>query len=174
MRRIFLVTAGQRPSWLADDERITLVDHRDILPADALPTFNSQAIETSLHRIPGLAEHFVYVNDDVFLGRPTRPELFFSPGGAAAAFVGDASIGLPGSADKPFLHAAANNRALLEGRVRRRDHPGDGALAAPAAGLGAGRDRGALPRRRRPDGPRAVPQRRPTSRCCPTSRSTTA
>ena len=107
------MTAGQRPSWLADDPRITLVDHRDILPADALPTFNSQAIETSLHKIPGLAEHFVYVNDDVFLARPTRPELFFSPGGAAAAFVGDATIGLPGTADKPFLHAAANNRALL-------------------------------------------------------------
>ena len=119
VRRIHLVTAGQRPSWLADTAstnggRITLVDHRDILPADALPTFNSQAIETSLHKIPGLAEHFVYVNDDVFLGRPTRPEQFFSPGGTAAAFVGDASIGLPGAADKPFLHAAANNRSLLE------------------------------------------------------------
>lgn len=114
VRQIFLVTAGQRPSWLGDDPRITVVDHHEILPADALPTFNSQAIETSLHRIPGLAEHFVYVNDDVFLGRPTRPELFFSPGGAAAAFVGDASIGLPGTADKPFLHAAANNRTLLK------------------------------------------------------------
>lgn len=114
VRQIFIVTAGQRPTWLGDDPRITLVDHRDILPADALPTFNSQAIETSLHRIPGLAEHFIYVNDDVFLGRPTRPELFFSPGGAAAAFVGDATIGLPGTADKPFLHAAANNRALLK------------------------------------------------------------
>lgn len=114
VRRIHLVTAGQRPSWLANHPRITLVDHRDILPADALPTFNSQAIETSLHKIPGLAEHFVYLNDDVFLGRPTRPELFFSPGGGAAAFVGDASIGLPGHADKPFLHAAANNRDLLK------------------------------------------------------------
>lgn len=119
VRRIHLVTAGQRPTWLADealidDGRIRLVDHRDILPADALPTFNSQAIETSLHKIPGLAEHFIYLNDDVFLGRPTRPELFFSPGGTVAAFVGDAEIGLPGTADKPFLHAAANNRVLLE------------------------------------------------------------
>ncbi|PUA82372.1 stealth conserved region 3 domain-containing protein [Nocardioides currus] len=114
VRRVFLVTAGQRPSWLADDDRVTLVDHRDILPTEALPTFNSQAIETALHRIPGLAEHFVYFNDDVFLARPTRPELFFSPGGNAAAFVGEASIGLPGTADKPFLHAAANNRLLLE------------------------------------------------------------
>ena len=58
-------------------------------------------------------------------------------------------------------------------RVRRRDHPGDGALAAPAAGLGADRDRAALPRLRSP-APLARPSApRPTCRCCPTSRSTT-
>ncbi len=114
VRRIHLVTAGQRPSWLTADPRITVVDHRDILPADALPTFNSQAIETALHKIAGLAEHFIYFNDDVFLGRPTRPELFFSPGGGAAAYVGDASLGLTAAADKPFLRAAANNRDLLK------------------------------------------------------------
>lgn len=118
VRTIHLVTAGQRPGWLADDAvldgRVRIVDHREILPPDALPTFNSQAIETALHRVPDLAEHFVYLNDDVFLGRATRPELFFSPGGAFAAFVGDGAIGLPGTADKPFLHAAGNNRALIE------------------------------------------------------------
>ena len=118
VRTIHLVTAGQRPDWLVDDAlldgRVRVVDHREILPPDALPTFNSQAIETALHRVPGLAEHFVYLNDDVFLGRAARPELFFSPGGGFAAFVGDGAIGLPGTADKPFLHAAATNRALVE------------------------------------------------------------
>ncbi|WP_159081292.1 stealth conserved region 3 domain-containing protein [Nocardioides sediminis] len=118
VRTIHLVTAGQRPGWLADtaqlDGRVRVVDHREILPPDALPTFNSQAIETALHRVPGLAEHFVYLNDDVFLGRATRPELFFNAGGAFAAFVGDGAVGLPGTADKPFLHAAATNRTLIE------------------------------------------------------------
>lgn len=114
VRTIHLVTAGQRPEWLADHPRVRVVDHREILPPDALPTFNSQAIETALHRVPGLAEHFVYLNDDVFLGRATRPELFFNAGGGFAAFVGDGAVGLPGTADKPFLHAAATNRALIE------------------------------------------------------------
>lgn len=114
VRTIHLVTAGQRPDWLLDHPRVRVVDHREILPAEALPTFNSQAIETALHRVPDLAEHFVYVNDDVFWGRPTRPELFFSPGGDTAVFLGEGTIGLPGTADKPFLHAAANNRRLLE------------------------------------------------------------
>ena len=36
---------------------------------------------------PDLAEHFIYVNDDMFLGRPRRPEHFFAPGGASAAFL---------------------------------------------------------------------------------------
>ena len=82
-------------------------------PADALPTFNSQAIETALHRVPDLTEHWVYVNDDVFLGRRTRPELFFTPGGDVAAFVGDGR-----RAAGPGRHAVpqgrGNNRRLLE------------------------------------------------------------
>ena len=60
VRRIHLVTAGQVPPWLdADHEKIRLVDHRDILPADALPTFSSHAIETRLHAVPrpGRAVH---------------------------------------------------------------------------------------------------------------------
>lgn len=113
VRTIHLVTAGQRPEWLADDPRVRLVDHRDILPPEALPTFNSQAIETALHRIPGLSEHFVYLNDDVFLGRPVRKETFFSPGGSFAAFVAGTPVGLEGQADKPYQYAALNNRALL-------------------------------------------------------------
>ncbi|WP_110182162.1 stealth conserved region 3 domain-containing protein [Nocardioides solisilvae] len=123
VRTIHLVTAGQRPAWLTDEAmasgRVRLVDHREILPASALPTFSSQAIETALHRVPGLAEHFVYLNDDVFLGRPLQKETFFSPGGDFAAFVGEGLVGLApedgGAAGepKPFLQAARNNRRLL-------------------------------------------------------------
>lgn len=50
------------------------------MPADALPTFNSTAIEFNLHRIEGLSEYFVYYNDDVILTRPVKPEDFFSDG----------------------------------------------------------------------------------------------
>lgn len=114
VRRIFLVTAGQRPDWLITDDRLTVVDHSEILPADALPTFNSHAIETGLHHIDDLAEHFIYINDDVFLGRPVRPELFFSAAGSFATFPSQHPVGLPEYADAPYLHAALNNRTLLE------------------------------------------------------------
>ena len=46
-----------------------------------LPTLSSAAIETNLHRIPGLSEHFLYMNDDFFLGKPILPEDFISTKG---------------------------------------------------------------------------------------------
>ena len=118
VRRIHLVTAGQVPPWLdVDHPRINLVDHRDILPPDALPTFNSHAIETSLHTIAGLSEQFLYFNDDFFLGRPVRPEAFFHPAGLNAVFFSPTTVGLSDLPDAPpFLKAAWNNRALLHER----------------------------------------------------------
>jgi hypothetical protein len=115
VRRIHLVTAGQVPAWLdTSHERVRVVDHREILPSSALPTFSSHAIETRLHAVPDLADHFVYVNDDVFLGRPRRKEHFFAPGGQYAAFVADhRAVGLPGTDDRPYLSAAQNNRRVL-------------------------------------------------------------
>ncbi|HWM73374.1 MAG TPA: stealth conserved region 3 domain-containing protein [Nocardioides sp.] len=114
VRRIHLVTAGQVPSWLdTDHPMINLIDHRDLLPADALPTFNSHAIESVVHRIPGLSEHFLYFNDDFFLGRPARPERFFTGAGSTAVFPSSMLIGLPGQDELPYAKAAANNRRLL-------------------------------------------------------------
>lgn len=115
VRQVHLVTAGQVPEWLdTDHPGISVVDHREILPADALPTFNSHAIETALHRVPDLAEHFVYLNDDVLLGRPIRPEAFFSPGGQFASFLAQRPVGLADDPGAPaYLRAAWNNRRLL-------------------------------------------------------------
>ena len=39
-----------------------------------LPTHNSHAVESQLHSIAGLAEHFLYSNDDMFFGRPISPD----------------------------------------------------------------------------------------------------
>ena len=91
------------------------MDHAAILPPDALPTFNSHAIESALHKVPDLAEHFVYLNDDFFLGRPLGPETFFTPAGLAAVWLSPNSIGLDETPDAaPYLKAAWNNRRLLQ------------------------------------------------------------
>jgi hypothetical protein len=115
VRRLHLVTAGQVPDWLDPGHpMIRIVDHRQILPADALPTFNSHAIETGLHHVPDLTEHWIYVNDDVFLGRPVRPERFFTPAGQFAVFPSANSLGLADEPDTPpWRRAGLNNRNLL-------------------------------------------------------------
>ncbi|MFD9907200.1 stealth conserved region 3 domain-containing protein [Streptomyces sp. NPDC059063] len=118
VRHVYLVTAGQVPHWLDEDHPgLTVVDHRDLFaePDACLPTFNSHAIETQLHRIEGLSEHFLYFNDDMFLGRPTTPDTFFLPSGLARIFWSSVSVpDLPVSdADEGYLAAAKNNRELL-------------------------------------------------------------
>ena len=80
VRRIFLVTNGQIPSWLdLDNPRVTIITHEQIFPNKShLPTFSSPAIESHLHRIPGLSKRFLYFNDDTFFGNHVWPEDFFT------------------------------------------------------------------------------------------------
>lgn len=81
VRQIHFVTCGQLPEWLnIKHPKINWVKHSDYMPADALPTFNSSAIEIGINHIPNLAEHFVFFNDDVFLTAPITPEYFFKNG----------------------------------------------------------------------------------------------
>lgn len=81
VRKIHFLTAGQTPEWLnITHPKINLVDHKDIIPLQFLPTYNSVVIERYMHNIPGLAEHFVYFNDDFYITRPVAPERFFKNG----------------------------------------------------------------------------------------------
>lgn len=85
VRKVHLLTANQVPPWLnLKHPRLEVHFQRDIFAEpQALPTYNSHAIESQIHRIPGLSEHYIVMNDDVFFGRPVEPSQFFSPGGVA-------------------------------------------------------------------------------------------
>ena len=127
VRRIFLVTDNQVPGWLDTDyPHVTVVSHREVFgDTGRLPTFNSQAIESRLHRIDGLAEHFLYLNDDVFLARPVAPTMFFTPGGLTRFFPSTALVdSAPRTPDDPPVNSAGkNNRRLIQeafGRVLTR------------------------------------------------------
>ena len=70
IRKIFIVTDNQFPEWLNKDHpKIRVVDHREIMPEEALPCFNSSVIEYFLYRIPGLADRFLFANDDMFFNK---------------------------------------------------------------------------------------------------------
>lgn len=79
--KVYLVTDQQRPAFLRHDAPITIVDHSEILDSRHLPTFSSMAIESALHKIPGLADRFVVFNDDLVLMRPITDADFFDTKG---------------------------------------------------------------------------------------------
>lgn len=81
VNRIHFVTWGHLPKWLnTEHPKLNIVKHTDYIPEEYLPTFSSRPIDMNLHRIPGIAEHFVYFNDDMFLTQPVKPEDFFLNG----------------------------------------------------------------------------------------------
>ncbi len=81
VRKIHFVTCGQKPEWLDEKHpKLNLVHHKDYIPNQFLPVFNSSLIEIYLHKIPGLTEHFVYFNDDFFITDTLKQERFFLNG----------------------------------------------------------------------------------------------
>ncbi|WP_051782566.1 MULTISPECIES: Stealth CR1 domain-containing protein [unclassified Streptomyces] len=122
IRHVYLVTDDQVPAWLdTGHPRVTVVDHRELLTdPDAPEVFNSHAIESRLHRIPGLAEHFVYFNDDILLGRPQRPQDYFLPSGLPKVFHDRRAVD-PGSraGDDVFTSSQKVTRQAVEEAVGR-------------------------------------------------------
>lgn len=78
VHRVFLITANQAPKWARENSKIVTVDHRDFIDSQYLPTFNSNAIEMNIWRIPTLSEHFILFNDDFFLTQSVTKEDFFT------------------------------------------------------------------------------------------------
>lgn len=89
VRNIFIVTDEQIPSFLKknpdnpDYQNIKIIDHKVIFKGyeEYLPTFNCFPIESLLYKIPDLAEHFIYFNDDMFLINETKTSDFFTSEG---------------------------------------------------------------------------------------------
>lgn len=86
VRNIYIVTDDQQPGWINEFPSVKIVDHREIIEPEFLPTFNSHVIEAHLHKIPALAEHFIYFNDDVFVARELPKGHFFKSNGLASIF----------------------------------------------------------------------------------------
>lgn len=81
VNKVVFITCGQRPLWLnVDNPKLMLVDHRDYMPEDALPTFNSNAIELGINKIVGLSDRFILFNDDFFILDGLKETDFFVDG----------------------------------------------------------------------------------------------
>lgn len=79
-----LMNSYKQPSWMNPTDKIIFVEHSQTFPSkEYLPNTNSNAIETTLCNIPNLSEHYIYFNDDVFIGKPIKYTHFFTPDGKA-------------------------------------------------------------------------------------------
>jgi hypothetical protein len=84
VRNVHIITRRpQVPSWLdLDNPRVNVVHHDELDGfAPYLPTFNSTAIESFVHAVPDVSEHFLFLNDDFLFGAPVVPGDFLTPEG---------------------------------------------------------------------------------------------
>lgn len=130
-----IVSGGQRPGWLHDHPKVQLVEDTQIFPdRDHLPTFNSQAIECHLEGVPGLADHYLYANDDFLFCRPVKRESYFqSDGKPLVAYWRHGWTarvrgkryhagwrGRPDPSETSFVNAWMNVNALIDGQFGRQ------------------------------------------------------
>ena len=106
IRTVHLVTQGQVPDWLdTDAPGLHVVSHNELFPdPTVLPSFNSAAIVAVIHRIEGLADHYLYFNDDVILGRDVHRDDFLTDDGGTRVYVEQwsppSSLGAPTIVDR--------------------------------------------------------------------------
>ena len=122
VRRIFIVSNCEPPQWLdVENSKIEWVYHEQIIDPVHLPTFSSHAIESSIHKIEGLAEKFIYFNDDFFLHRPIEKTDFFLPNGIVKIRLEPYGMVQGGvrKEDPDYLNAARNVQRLLANKFSK-------------------------------------------------------
>lgn len=115
--KIHFITCGHVPDWLnLNAPKLHWVKHSDFIPAENLPTFNSNAIHLGLHRIEQLSNHFVLFDDDMFLIDKVEPEHFFRKGLPCdmAALNAISPTGI-------FTHIIANNICVINASFRKHE-----------------------------------------------------
>ena len=117
VHNIFLVTCGQKPTWLDENnKKLILVDHKDFIPDQYLPTFSSHPIELNIHRIKGLSETFVYFNDDMFIVNKVKKNDFFKNGLPCDTAVINAHPSI-----KNTLHISETNMEIINDHFKKTD-----------------------------------------------------
>lgn len=89
--------AIDRPPWLSEEskDRIEMIDRCSLLGAQNCPTENTAACQAVAHKIPGLSEHFMIIDDDFLLLHPLSPSDFFQASGNPLVLAANAEQDVP-------------------------------------------------------------------------------
>ncbi len=79
IRTVHFLTCGHLPDWLNTiHPKLRIHKHSEFFSKDSvLPMFSAHPIEMNLMNIEGLAERFIYFNDDTLVVKPVSPDRFF-------------------------------------------------------------------------------------------------
>lgn len=120
IRRVHLVLDDDQtpPPWLnVACDRLNIVRHSQILPSEALPCFSARTIEFGIPRIPDLAEHFLYSNDDMFFARTVNPEFFFAADGFPICRYIRSKVDLNAAYESAYVSSICNNARFIRDQV---------------------------------------------------------
>ncbi len=118
VNKIYFVTYGHLPNWLdVNNPKLVIVNHKDFLKKEWLPTFSSVPLNLNLHKINGLSEKFVYFNDDMFLVSPCKSELFFKDGLPCDMAVQDV---IPATEISAYWHMVYNDIICLNTHCKKK------------------------------------------------------
>lgn len=122
---LILFDESMIPNWLNTlNPKLHICYHRDYIPEQFLPTFSSSVIEMFIHRIPGLAENFIYSCDDMLFVKPIPEDYFFKNNKPVSPLKSIASSYRIETDD--WCRIENNNyrlEAKLLGKLQRCDHP---------------------------------------------------
>lgn len=114
LRRIHVAHAGQPPEWASEFPGVNFVNQSALVPEDVFPTFQSDAVEVFLHRIPELSEHYIYANDDFFFAKQEPFSSFYDSQGRALLGVSPRIAGTPRRLEPVFRKIEINSVKALK------------------------------------------------------------
>lgn len=72
---------SQVPEWLNRDcSRLKIIFHKDFIPNEHLPSFNSELFTMYYHSIPELSEYFISTSDDDVFIKPVPSTIYYDNG----------------------------------------------------------------------------------------------
>lgn len=111
INNIFLVIEDEKhiPEWLnIDHPKLKIIYHKDYIPQELLPTFNSNTIEMFFYKIPELADLYILSNDDMFIINQLPRKYFYDEG-----IVKDKAVTWYRPQSGEFNRTLENNHKLL-------------------------------------------------------------
>lgn len=75
---IVLYDEEQKPNWLKESDKLKVIYHKDFIPNEFLPNFNSVVTDMFFSKIPDLSDNFIFMNDDMFFMQEIPKNFYFT------------------------------------------------------------------------------------------------